>query len=91
MDLAELSEFYDSSMDIEEFIRMHSTSLKQEQDLAYLKSEQQDLEKKYKKVHFVESTIEPKIEKVEPKVELDEPKPTLQELRMLRLKHLDKK
>jgi hypothetical protein len=53
MDLAELSEFYDSSMDIEEFIRLNSTSLKQEQDLAYLKSEQQDLEKKYKKVHFV--------------------------------------
>jgi hypothetical protein len=88
MDLKELSEFYDeSTMDFDEFINMHAPkqttrdTVKQEQDLEYLKSEQYDREKKSK-------PQEPN-PKQEPQ-QTDDPKPTLKELRALRVKHLEK-
>jgi len=101
MDLTDLSQFCDSDMSIDEFIQLqnislnqnHEQSLKHEQDLAYLQSEQKDLEKKIhknKNVHFLEPD-KPKQEDAkqedEPKQELDEPKPSLNELRKLRLKY----
>jgi len=90
MDLKELSEFYDeSTMDFDEFIKMHAPkqnerdTVKQEQDLEYIKSEQLDREKKFKPLE-----PNPKVEKQE--LTDDDPKPTLKELRALRLKHLEK-
>lgn len=89
MDLKELSEFYDESMDFDEFINSikhipkHTDSVKQEQDAEYLKSEQIDREKK-KPVPKLEPN--PKVKYSEP----EDPKPTLRELRELRIKHLEK-
>jgi hypothetical protein len=92
MDLKELSEFYDESMDFDEFIHSiknipkHTDSIKQEQDAEYLKSEQLDREKKKKDPN--PKQVKPNL-KVEPNP-TDDPKPTLKELRELRVKHLEK-
>jgi hypothetical protein len=96
MDLKELSEFYDESMDFDEFIHSinnlpkHTDSIKQEQDAEYLKSEQLDREKKKKEPNPKQDVIpNPKVESIEPNP-TDDPKPTLKELRELRVKHLEK-